>query len=262
MSAISRRASSICTEIGLRPGVPAAARPRRLRRGGRADIVAPLSERAVRGFVSDIFREIDEELRRENLLKLWSRYGRYVIAVAVFLLLVAGGIAVWRSHQRALREAQSERFAAALSLFRDGKYDEAGKLFQAVGREGGGYATLAGFEQAAALAKQGDRKGAVAAYDRIAASPAAPPFHDLAVLLAALEGMPDMPPQATIDRLKPLTESGNPWRPTALDLTAVAELKAGDREAALAIYRSLATDASAPTSLRTRAAEMAAALKS
>ena len=33
--------------------------------------------------VSDIFREIDEELRRDNLLKLWSQYGRYIIAVAV-----------------------------------------------------------------------------------------------------------------------------------------------------------------------------------
>ena len=42
--------------------------------------------------MSDIFREIDEELRRDNLLKLWSRYGRYIIAVAVFALLVAGGI--------------------------------------------------------------------------------------------------------------------------------------------------------------------------
>ena len=212
--------------------------------------------------MSDIFREIDEELRRENLLKLWERYGRYVIAAAIVLLLIAGGFAAWRSHQRALREAQSERFAAALSLFREGKYDEAGKLFQVVGSEGGGYATLAGFEQAAVLAKRGDHKGAAAAYDRIAASDAGPPFHDLAILLASLEELSTVPPQTTIDRLKPLTQKGNPWRPTALELTAVAELKGGDRTAALATYKSLAADASVPPALRARAVEMTKALAS
>ena len=46
--------------------------------------------------MSDIFREIDEELRRDNLLKLWSRYGRYVIAVAVLALVIAGAIVAWR----------------------------------------------------------------------------------------------------------------------------------------------------------------------
>ena len=40
--------------------------------------------------MSDIFREIDEELRRDNLLKLWQRYGRYVIGVVVLALLIAG----------------------------------------------------------------------------------------------------------------------------------------------------------------------------
>ena len=49
--------------------------------------------------MSDIFREIDEELRRDNFRKLWSRYGRYVIAAAVLVLVVAGAIVAWRDHQ-------------------------------------------------------------------------------------------------------------------------------------------------------------------
>ncbi len=212
--------------------------------------------------MSDIFREIDEELRRENLLKLWARYRRHIIAAVAVVLLLAAGVAAWRNHQQALREAQSERFMAALALFREAKYDEAEKLFAAVGREGGGYAMLAGFEQAAALAKAGNRKAAATAYDRLAATTAEPPFHDLAILLGALVALPNEAPQATIDRLKPLTDGGNPWHPTALELTAAAELKAGDTKAALATYRKLADDVGAPPSLRARAAEMAAALKS
>ena len=61
--------------------------------------------------MSDIFREIDEELRRDNLLKLWSRYGRYIIGAAVFVLVVAGGIVAWRDHQLSERRAQSARYA-------------------------------------------------------------------------------------------------------------------------------------------------------
>ncbi len=60
--------------------------------------------------------------------------------------------------------------------------------------------------------------------------------------------------------LAPLTAAGNPWRPTALELTAAAQLKLGEKKAALAIYKDLADDLTAPRSLRARAAEMAAAL--
>ena len=213
--------------------------------------------------MSDIFREIDEELRRDNLLKLWSRYGRYLIALAVLVLLIAGGIVAWRDHQITERRAQSTRYAAALSLAREGKDTEAAKVFGAIAQEGGGYGILALFQEAGLLAKSGDRKGAVAAYDRIARTGGLDPaFRDLAVLLSVMQGMPEADPQAIIDRLAPLTAAGNPWRPTALELTAAARLKSGDKNGALALYQSLADDLAAPQGLRARAAEMAAALAS
>ena len=58
-------------------------------------------------------------------------------------------------------------------------------------------------------------------------------FRDLAVLLSVMHGLPDGDPKAAIERLQPLTASGNPWRASALDLTAAAKLKAGDRGGAL-----------------------------
>src|SRR5216683_4407936 len=123
----------------------------------------PSGQGRIGAFVSDIFREIDEELRRDNLLKLWSRYGRYVVALAVFVLVVAGGIVAWRDHQLSERRAQSTRYASALSLARGGKEADAVKVFEAIAREGGGYAVLASFEEAALLAKSGDREAAIAA---------------------------------------------------------------------------------------------------
>jgi hypothetical protein len=213
--------------------------------------------------VSDIFREIDEELRRDNLLKLWSRYGRYIIAVAVLAIVVAGGIVAWREHQASERRAQGQRFSSALALTREGKDAEAAKLYALLAREGGGYSLLAAFAEAELLAKSGDKKAAITAYDHLADSSGIDPeFRDLAVLLSVMHGLADGDSTAAIERLQPLTAGGSPWRASALDLTAAAKLKAGDRGGALAIYKALADDLSAPQGLRARAAEMAAALKS
>jgi hypothetical protein len=213
--------------------------------------------------VSDIFREIDEELRRDNLLKLWSRYGYHIIGVAVFVLVVAGGIVAWRDHQLSERREQSARYAAALTLAQDGKEADAVKVFGTIAHEGEGYAILAAFEEAALLTKSGDREAAAAAYDRIAAKGELDPnFRDLAVLLSVGQRMPEVDPQTTIDRLAPLTASGNAWRPSAIELTALARLKSGDKSGALNLFKSLADDAATPQSLRARAAEMAVALAS
>ena len=213
--------------------------------------------------VSDIFREIDEELRRDNLLKLWKLYGKYVILAAVLAVAIAGLIVAWRDHQTAQRREQSVRYSGALALARDGKEADAAKLFAALSQEGGGYGVLAAFEQAELLAKSGDRKAAAAAYDRIAASSDfEPEFRGLATLLSVMNSLPEGDPKAAIERLEPLTQSGNPWRASALELTAAAKLKSGDRGGALEIYQKLADDLAAPQRLRARAAEMAAALKS
>ena len=213
--------------------------------------------------MSDIFREIEDELRRDNLLKLWQRYGKHVIAVAVLALVVAGGVVGWRNYQASERRAQGARYSSALALVREGKAAEAAKLFGVLAREGGGYSLLARFGEAEMLAKSGDRKATIAAYDQLAGgSGADPEFRDLAVLLSVMHGLPDGDPKAAVERLQPLTVSGNPWRASALDLTAAAKLKSGDRSGALEIYKELSDDLSAPQGLRARAAEMAAALKS
>jgi hypothetical protein len=213
--------------------------------------------------VSDIFREIDEELRRDNLLKLWQRYGKYLIAVALVAVLIAGGIVAWRDYQASQRRAQAARYSSALAMVREGKSAEAARMFAVLAQEGGGYGVLAAFEQAELLAKNGDRKGAIAAYDRLASSSDIDPeFRDLAVLLSVMQALPDTETKGVIERLQPLTASGNPWRTSALDLTAAAKLKSGDRDGAREIYQQLADDLTAPQTLRARAAEMAAALKS
>jgi hypothetical protein len=179
------------------------------------------------------------------------------------VLLIAGGIAAWRSYAQSRREAQGTRYSNALLMLRTGQEADAVKAFGALAKEGGGYGVLAGFEEAGLLAKEGDAKAAVAAYDRLAADTRiGPDLRHLAVLLSVMHAPPSLDPHAAIARLKPLTAVGDPWRFSALDLTAAAELKTGNRDGARAIYQKLADDLTAPQTLRAHAAEMAAALKS
>jgi len=211
--------------------------------------------------VSDIFREIDEELRRDNLLKLWQRYGKYVIVAAAVLVAATAVAAGWREYQSRQAQAQGVRYEAALSLARQGKDREAAGAFAALAQNSAaGRAVLARFEEAALKAKAGDRDGAIALYGAIAAdSGADQAYRDLANLLAARLEL-DKDPKDAATRLAPLTDAGNPWHSTALELTALAALDEGDKTKARATYQRLADDLAAPQGARARAAEMVAAL--
>jgi hypothetical protein len=212
--------------------------------------------------VSDIFQEVDEELRRENFAKLWARYGKYVIALAVLLVLATAGVVQWRQYQQHQREAEGARYVGALNLARQGKDKDAADAFAAMAHQGdGGRATLARLEEAALKARAGDTEGAIAAYDALANDGSADRlYRDVATLLAAQYALKNGDPKAIIAQLAPLTTVDNPWHPSALELTALAQLKAGDRTAARVTYQRLADDLAAPQGLRARATEMLTAL--
>jgi hypothetical protein len=211
--------------------------------------------------LSDIFREIDEELRRENWAKLWERYSVYVIAFAVVIVLATAGIVYWREQQLRDRRAEGLRYMAALDLARTGQDDKASDAFAAIAREGGtGHAVLARFEDAAMRARLDDDAGALQRYDAIAADGGVDQvYRDLATLLGAMHRL-DSDPKAAADRVQPLTAAQNPWRPSALEVTALAKLKSGDAATARKAYQDLSDDLEAPQAIRQRAAEMVAAL--
>jgi hypothetical protein len=212
--------------------------------------------------MSDIFREIDEELRRDNLGKLWTRYGAYVIGLAVLVVVATAGVVGWREYQARAQRAESVHYAAALELARKNQIAQAADAFMQLAQgAGGGQAVLARLEAAALRAKAGDEPAAIAAYKTLAIDGSVDAvYRDLAALLAALHELPTADPKAVIAELAPLTADDNPWRWSAREITALAHLKAGDRAAAHDIYQKLADDLAAPQALRARAAEMTAAL--
>ena len=214
--------------------------------------------------MSDIFREIDEELRRDNLAQLWKKYGTYVIALAVLIVIATAGVVGWRTYQDRQRAARGGEYASALDLAHQGKEADAAAAFASIAqRSDTGRAVLAQLEEAASKIDSGDASGAIAIYDRVAADGSVDSgFRDAASLLSARYTLDKGDPQTAIAKLQPLTAPTNAWHGLALELIATAELKSGDKAKAQKDFEALAKDTTVSQGVRQRAAEMAETLKS
>lgn len=214
--------------------------------------------------MADAFHEVDEELRREQYEKLWKKYGKYVIAFAVVVVLGTGASVGWKEYAAAARQSESARFAAAVRLIASGEEAQGAAALGALADDAGaGYRTLARLRQAAALRRIGDHGVALSVYDRLAADDGVDGhLRDLARLLGAqaqLElGAAD---DEVAARLDPLLTGGNPWRHSARELRGALALRQGDLDTARREFASLTDDAGAPPGIRARAAEVLAAVK-
>jgi len=212
--------------------------------------------------MSEIFREIDEELRRDNYAKLWARYGHYLVGLVVLIIVATAAVVGWRGYQARQQRAESVRYAVALDLAKKAQLAPAADSFALLAREGaGGVAALARLQEAALRAQTGDEQAAAAAYKALAVDSSVDvSYRDLATLLLGFQDLKSADPKVAIADVAALTAATNPWRFSALEVTALADLRGGDRTAARTLYKQLADDLAAPSGLRARAAEMSAAL--
>ena len=212
--------------------------------------------------MADIYREVEEDLRRDRAAQLWKKYRYFVYAILAVLILGAVANHGWRFYDIKQRSAQSEDFGLALELVRDGETATALEALSELADGGSGYGLLAAFERAKLLAGSGDPGAAVEVWSEIARSADTPPaFRDLATLLSVMHQLEDGDSAALRDQLDPLTAGGQPFRPTALELQAVIALKDGDRAAARNLFGQIVSEPGAPSGQRTRAAQMLAALQ-
>ena len=125
--------------------------------------------------MADIFREVDEELQQERAAKLWSKYGGWVIAISLAVVLGVAGNVFWTNYKADARAKQSAALESALlPLADDQPAAAATALSQFAGDADAGYAMIARFQEAAAHVKAGDVDGAAATYQAIASDSATP----------------------------------------------------------------------------------------
>jgi hypothetical protein len=204
-------------------------------------------------FVADIFHEVDEEVRRDQLKKLWDRYSIYLIALAV---LIVAGIGAWRGYEYWVVKkatAAGAAFESAVTLSEQGKHSDAETAFAKVVTEAPeGYRVLARFRAAAELGhvKPAD---AVKAYDDLAADNSlGPTWQDLAGLRAGLLLVDSAQLADMRRRLDPLAEPSRTFRHTARELLALSAWRNHDVTSARRYIDMIATDAETPPGTRAR----------
>jgi len=211
--------------------------------------------------VADIFHEVDEEVRREQLKKLWERYSIYFIAAAVLLVAAIAG---WRAYEYWIAQraaAAGADFEAALALSDQGKRAEAEAAFAKVATEApDGYRVLARFRAAAVLGES-KPSDAVKAYDELSADGSlAPVWRDLAAVRAAMLLVDTASLSEMQKRLDPVAEPTRSFRHSARELLALSAWRNHDLTNARRYLDMVATDAESPIGIRARADVLSAVI--
>ena len=204
--------------------------------------------------MTDFFREVDEDVRRERALQLLSKYQYLFIGLAVVLVAATAAWSIWDTRRTAAAEAAGGRYEAALQLAHDGKSAEAQAAFDALAKEAPpGYRTLAKLRAADELAAH-DPEAARKAYDALASEPGYDPaFQDVARLRSAMLFVDQADPKEVEQKLSPLATGSFPYRNSVRELLALAALKRDDFAAAGRWLDAIVTDPAAPAALRQRA---------
>jgi len=211
--------------------------------------------------VSDIFREVEEEVRRERYEQLWKKYGDYVIAAVALIVIAAAGYRLWSYYEQRAREQASDAYAAAQQLLESNRADQAATAFAKLADSApSGYATVARLQNADALDAAGNRDEALALYKKIAAGD--DPLLASVALLREGWALVETTPRLQLEALlAPLTDPTSPWRHMAREILAYSDYRTGKLEAAQKEYEALSGETDAPIGVRQRANAMAIFLK-
>lgn len=203
--------------------------------------------------MSDIFREVDEDIRHEKFRRLWDRLGVWVIILAVAIVAGTAGYRGWLYWQQQQSMKAGDAFMEAVKLSQDGKTAEAEAAFAAMSAATGGYPVLAKFRLAESLSASGKADEAVAAYDALAAdSGLEQVLRGLAAVRAGYIALDTADFAALKTRLEPLTAEDNAWRFAAREILAFGAWKAGDMQAASDYASQITDDAAAPREIGAR----------
>lgn len=208
------------------------------------------------------YREVDEELRRDQMAGFWKRYGRWVIVGILLFLAALAGLLYWQQQKREKAGEQGETLVAAFEDARTGRTKEATAKLDAIAEDGpSGYRAAALVTKADLASQAGNDAAAIAAFRQISADQDLPePYRNLALIRQTTLEYDTLAPATVIARLGELAKPGNPWFGSAGELVAIAHLKAGKPNLAAPIFAAMAKDEKLPRSIRSRALQMAGSL--
>lgn len=208
------------------------------------------------------FREVDEELRRDELLSFWQRWGRWVIVGVIAAILAFGGYLFWQHRQEVAAGEQGEQLASVFDdLAANNTAAAESKLAELATSDSEAMRAMARFTEADILLARDNLKAAAAKFAEVASdSSIDQTYRDLALIRQTSAEFDTMQPQAVIGRLQGLASKENAWFGSAGELVAAAHLRMDRPDLALRVFQDIAATEDVPESIRQRAVQMASVL--
>jgi hypothetical protein len=205
--------------------------------------------------VSEIFHEVEEEVRRERWMSLWKSYGGVLIAALVLLVGGVAGYEIWKNYSVGANEKQTAALTAATRPLDLENYKDAVASLTPLREElSGDMRAMAMLREAQARIGDQDRTGAVATLDAIAAdSSVSKNFRELATVYSAYLQVDTASFDEINSRMAPLAAEGSPWRSSALDLIGFSAYRNGKLDIARQQFEALSKDPGTPVAVRQRA---------
>lgn len=205
-------------------------------------------------------REVNEEIRSEQLRNIWKRFAPVIISVAVLIVVAVAGTSLFQWWQSSQASASGDRFLSALQNADENRKDDAVKELQALSADGfGAYPVLARMKLAALKAEGGDTAAAAADFSTIGKDQSVPPaVRNVARLRAAWLMVDAGKYQDVAAEVEEFAVPSSPMRHSAREVLGLAAWKANDYAKAREWFQLIADDAEAPGGVVQRARTMLA----
>ena len=202
-------------------------------------------------------REVDEELRRDQIVGVWTQHGRLIVGAILGGLLIFAAVLGWRYWSHSQSEAQALKLQTAFDSIAASKPDDAKATLAELGATGSpGYSAMARLTEANQLFLAGKTRDAAAKFAAVAGdSNVGKPLRDYALIRQTNIEFDTMAPQAVIDRLKPLAVKESAWLGSAGEMVAMAYLKLNKPNEARSMFKTIAETENVPDTIRQRAVQ-------
>lgn len=212
--------------------------------------------------MSDIFREVDEEVRNDKLLALAKKWGPYVVGGAVGIVLATSAYVWMENKEEAAKRADSAAYEAAMSQLNDGNTDAGLTALTTLSANSEtGYAALADLRRGSFLLKEGKKDEALLAFSAAANKPATERITSLAKLNHASLLVDMGRYDEAAGPLEALSVEGSAWEASAKELLAFIAYEKGDMVTASDLYEKLSLSQEIPPAVKQRASQMLEVIK-
>ncbi len=212
----------------------------------------------------DIFvKEVEEEIKQENLLNLWKRFGKIVMSVVTLFIIGIAGFKGWESYDRNQRESQSRNYNNLINSLAEGSDKKAFLILESMKEnQVRSYSTLTKLINPTILNSSTKSSEKPISYEEIMQNDSIEPiFRDLALILWGYDNLSRLQPSKITAKLTRLNDSSSPWRHSAREIIALSEKRRGSKEKAKTILKGLIDDVTTPNGIRSRASEILSLMK-